>query len=104
MSLSGRLVILCLVAVLFLATYAVGRYYSPMLVYYVVTEALIEKAPAGTDPAWLRSRISALRPVSSSDNRKRLNRLLVISQRIERVQKLTPSELEDLLGPDTRQP
>jgi hypothetical protein len=103
MGLSQRLAVLSFLAVLFLTTYATGRYYSPMLVYYVVTEAFIEKAPAGADSVWLRSRMSALRPAWTG-NSARLERLLAISQRLEKVQKLTRGEMEDLLGSAIRQP
>lgn len=96
MKLSRRLAVFFIVAALFLAAYAVGKHYSPLLVYYIVTEALIEKAPAGTDHAALRNRMAALRP-APGDGGESLMKLLAISQRLEKVQRLAPEELEEIL-------
>ncbi len=100
MNLSRRLAVFLVVAVLFLAAYAVGKHYSPLLVHYVVTETLIEKAPAGTDPAALRNRMAALRP-ARGDGGESLKRLLAISQRLEKVQRLAPEEMEEILAAAT---
>lgn len=100
MDLSRRLAVFLAVAVLFLAAYAVGKHYSPLLVHYVVTEALIEKAPAGTDAAVLRNRMAALRRVRG-DGGESLMKLLAISQRLEKVQRLDPGEMEEILAAAT---
>lgn len=97
MNLSRRLAVFLAVAGLFLAAYAAGKHYSPLLVHYVVTEALIEKAPAGTDPAALRNRMAALRP-APGDGGESMTTLLAISQRLEKVQRLSPGEIEEILA------
>ena len=40
-----------------LMLYGTARLYSPALVLYVVEQTLIQKAPSGSDPALLHSRL-----------------------------------------------
>jgi len=97
MKLAQRLGILGILAAMFLAAYGLGRLYSAALVAYIVEHALIEKSPAGTDPESIRKRLAARAP-DSAGSEERLRRLLAISQRLEKVQKLAPVELDEILG------
>ncbi len=66
------------------------------MVAYVVEETLIQKAPAGMDPHVLRSRLES-RLAVCPDKATRLQRLMEIAQKLERVQTLTPEQLESVL-------
>jgi hypothetical protein len=77
--------------------YGAARHYSPLIVEYVVEQTLMQKAPSGTDPALLNSRFRALLSAAPS-NQVRMERLLRISEYLEKVQSLTPGELEDLMA------
>jgi hypothetical protein len=77
--------------------YGAARYYSPFIVEYVVEQTLIQKAPSGTDPVLLNSRFRALLSAAPS-NQVKMERLLRISEYLEKVQSLTPGELEDLMA------
>jgi hypothetical protein len=100
MNLRRRLTVLAMLAASFLALYGLGRYYSPALVRYVVIQTLLEKAPAGTDPAWVRSRVTAIADASAEDM-SATARMLAISQKIEKIQKLTAEQMRELLGADS---
>jgi hypothetical protein len=77
--------------------YGAAKYYSPSLVLYVVKQSLIQKAPSGRDSILLQERLQAL--VSAAPNQKTLmERLLRISRYLEKVQHLTPEELDELLS------
>ncbi len=78
-------------------SYGAAKYYSPSLVAYVVEQTLIQKAPSGTDPVLLKSRLSAFLS-AAPDKRLKMERLLGISAYLEKVQSLTPAELDDLLA------
>jgi len=90
----------CVVALLGLgaAAYAAGRRFSPDLVSHVVEEMLVQKAAPGTDPAQVRRRLRESTG-AITDPELRLQGLLALSQRLEKVQTLAPAELERLLPP-----
>lgn len=83
-----------------LVIYGMGRYYSPLLVAYVVEQALVQKAPSGTEVDSLRLRLHGLL-AGLPDQDSRMEMLIRISQYLEKVQRLTPEELEALLTRDT---
>jgi pheromone shutdown protein TraB len=93
-----RLFLLLLLAMLFFAVYGVARYYSPAIVAYVVEQTLIQKAPEGVGPELVRQRFEAL--VATLPAEAKLKKILAISSYLEKVQKLTPQELERLLSAD----
>jgi hypothetical protein len=78
------------------AAYAAGRHFSPGIVAYVVQEALVQKAPSGSDPAEIRRRFQAL-AAEYREPGARLEKLLAISLRLEKLQVLETGELERLL-------
>ena len=77
--------------------FGAANYYSPSLVLYVVEQTLVQKAPAGTDPALTRERLHTLLAAAPDQNAK-MTRLLRISEQLEKVQHLTPGELDRLLA------
>jgi len=77
--------------------YGAARHYSPFIVEYVVEQTVIQKAPSEIDRASLHSRFRALLSTAPS-NPVKMERLLRISEYLEKVQSLTPGELEDLMA------
>ncbi len=75
----------------------VARHYSSSLVLYVVEQSLAQKAPPGTDSLVLRKRIHKLL-AAAPDQKARMQRLLQISEYLEKIQYLTPEELDELLA------
>jgi hypothetical protein len=75
--------------------YGAAKYYSPFLVYHVVEQSLIQKAPAGTDSAQIQKRLHAAL-ATAPDQNAQMRRLLRISEYLEKVQLLTPEELDKL--------
>jgi hypothetical protein len=92
-----RVTILCVLIILFLAVYGIGRQFSPAIVAYVVEEALVQKAPAGMSPLEARRHFDAWFSALEPDHK--LTKLLELSRFLEKVQILTPDELKRLLAP-----
>ncbi len=78
---------------------AIAKYYSASLIAYVVEEALVQKLPAGMDPALARTRFHAFMS-KLPDRQARLEKLLSMSQYLEKLQTLEPQELDRLLAVD----
>ena len=97
MTLRKRSLVLGSLFAVALAVYGVARHYSPSLIFYVVEQSLIQKAPAGTDPDLLHARFRAQISAARDDN-SRMERLLRISESLEKVQHLTPEQLDGLLA------
>jgi hypothetical protein len=82
--------------VLALVVYGLAKFYSPSLVYYIVEQTLIEKAPPGADRSRLRQNFSAL--ISSApDQNAKMEKLFRISGYLEKVQTLTPAQLNEVM-------
>ena len=96
MSFRRRAGIVGLIFVIALAAYGTARFYSHSLVIYVVEQALIQKAPPGSDPTMLHARLHALL-AALPDSKAKLAKVLAMSQYMEKIQALTPEELEQLL-------
>ena len=79
--------------------YGAARYYSPSLVLYVVEQSLIQKAPSGTNTSLIHERFRA-HIFSAPDKTSRMERLLKISESLEKVQHLTFKQLDELLVVD----
>jgi hypothetical protein len=83
-----------------LILYGAAKYYSPTLIFYVVEQSLIQKAPSGIDSALMHARLSAL-IAKDPDHKAQMRKLLHISQYLEKVQHLTPGDLDRLLAPES---
>jgi hypothetical protein len=76
--------------------YGVAKYYSPSLIFYVVEQSLIQKAPPGTDQSTLHERFHAC--ISAApDNKSQMEKLFRIAEYLEKVQRLTSEQLDELL-------
>jgi hypothetical protein len=91
-----RLTIAAAALAFVLAVYGIAKYYSPVLVLYVVEQSLIQKAPVGIEPSQMRERLHRFL-ATDSDKDKRMEKMLRISGYLEKVQYLTPEELNELL-------
>ncbi len=96
MTFERRLWTLGLLVLIAVATIGIGKYYSSSLVEFVVEQTLIEKAPPGSDPGSIRGRLHLLLSGKVGE-KERLSELLFLSQYLEKAQKLTPTELDELL-------
>lgn len=87
------------VAALFTVTsglYGAARYWSPSLIFHVVEQSLIQKAPPGGDSAVLRERFRHY--ISSApDKRSQMERLLRISEYLEKEQHPTAGQINNLI-------
>ncbi len=79
--------------------YGAAKYYSPSLVFYVVEQSLMQKTPSAINTSLLHERFRA-RVFSAPDKDSRMERLLRISESLEKVQYLTFQQLEELLAVD----
>jgi hypothetical protein len=87
MSFKARSWVMALTTVLGVGAYWGARHYSPALIWYVVEETLIRKAPERISPDQARLRLRDYL-ASLPDGRTRVERLLEVSQRLEKIQKL----------------
>ncbi|MCL2877379.1 MAG: hypothetical protein FWF13_01210 [Acidobacteria bacterium] len=91
MTIQKRALILSALAALALIFYCAAGYYSPDLIYHVVEQSLIQKAPPGVDAPAVRRRLEAL-VYAEPDKKARVQRLLEISGYLEKIRRLTPEE------------
>jgi hypothetical protein len=82
--------------ILTLAVYGSIKLYAPALTFYVVEQTLIQKAPAGTAPALVHERLQFLLS-AIPDSKARMEELFRISAYLEKMQILTPEQLEFLI-------
>ncbi len=92
------LVIGCLL-VIALVIYGAAKYYSPSLIRYVVEQSLIQKAPSGARPDILHERFRAHLSAAPNQN-SQMESLLRISESLEKVQRLSFEQLDQLLAVD----
>ena len=97
MAFRKRLILVIVLLTLASALYAAAGRYSPRLIRIVVGQSLTQKAPAGTDPGILEERLQSLLS-ETPDADAQMKTLLRISASLEKVQTLTPGEVDDLLG------
>jgi len=76
--------------------YGAAKYYSPSLVFFVVEQSLIQKAPSGVDRTLLHDRLRA-QIFATPDKTSRMQKLLRISECVEKVQYLTLEQLDQIL-------
>ena len=95
MSFKARSWVMAILAILAVGSYWGARHYSPVLISYVVEETFIRKAPEGISPDQARQRFRDYLG-SLPEGRIRVERLLAVSQHLEKIQKLSLPEFERL--------
>jgi hypothetical protein len=98
-TLKRRLIVAGFVAGFAVASLATAKRFSVSLIAYVTEEALIQKLPAGSDPPAVRRKFRAL-IAGLPDRQLKLERLLSMSQYLERLQTIDRQELERILAPN----
>jgi hypothetical protein len=88
--------VLAIGAVLTLAINEALRRHSPAIVAYVVEQTLLQKSPPATDKAELRRRFRDLMDDFPEES-ARLEKLLAMSQTLEKTQQLNNLELLQLI-------
>jgi hypothetical protein len=96
-TLGQRVAVLGFLALSFLLIYGIARAYSYDIVAYVVEQALLQKAPVGTSTAKIQERFQTALALTPGEYK--LLKLMALSSYLEKVQKLTPTELDRLLEP-----
>ena len=95
MTIQKRALIMLALLAFALTLYCVGRYSSPYLIYHVVEQSLIQKAPPFIDSTTARVRLESLIG-TEPDKKVRMQRLLKISEYLEKTQRITPEEWNSL--------
>jgi hypothetical protein len=99
MTIRKRSLVIGLLIVAASVFYGAAKYYSPVLVHYVVEQSLLQKAPSGSNAALIRARLHAF--ISAAPDRdSQMERLLRISEYLEKLQVLKLEQLDQLLGID----
>jgi hypothetical protein len=97
MNLRQRTTVLAVLAAISAGAYGLALHFSPHIIYRVIEETLVQKAPDGVTRSeiekGLRSHLEA-----TADGSSRLEKLLVLSHRLEKTQKLRVEDLERILG------
>ena len=96
MTIQKRASVLSALLALALILYCGARYYSSDLIYHVVEQSLIQKAPPGIDApaARLRALVGA-----EPDKKARVQKLLRISEYLEKIQRMTHEEWDRFSEP-----
>jgi hypothetical protein len=94
MAIQRRVLFVAALFAVILVLYATGRHYSTPLVHHVVEQSLEQKAPAGIEPSQIHERLNGFLDAAPD---KKMERLLRISEYLEKVQCLTPEELNELI-------
>jgi hypothetical protein len=96
MAIHRRLLFVAALLAFALVVYGIGKYYATPLILHVVEQSLAQKAPAGTDSTQLRERLQRFLN-TAPDQKKKMELLFRISGYLEKVQHLTPEELNALI-------
>ena len=97
MTIQKRATVVIMLGILAVSSYGTAKYYAPALVLHVVEQSLIQKAPSEIDPPLLKERLHALLS-AVPDQKAKTEKLLRISAYLEKVQRLTPEELDELMA------
>jgi hypothetical protein len=96
MTIQRRLLFVAALFAFALVIYVTGKHYSTPLILHVVEQSLAQKAAAGIESTQLRERLHGYLN-SAPDENKKMERLLRISEYLEKVQYITPEELNELI-------
>ncbi len=96
MALRNRLATLGILGAVAIACYGTAKHYSPAMVIFVVEQALLQKAPAALSPVVVtREYRELMESLPTRDDK--LKRALVLSQYLEKVQRLSQTQFDELL-------
>jgi hypothetical protein len=96
MSVKRRSIIIIMAFAFASVLYGAAKYYSSSIILYVTEQSLAQKAPSGTDRVQLHKRLSTL--LATAPNQKeQMQKLLRISEYLEKIQCLAPEDLDRLL-------
>ncbi len=99
----SRLLITTIIAAMAGSAYIAARLYSEEIIAYVVEQALMQKLPPGSNPLQVRDRFRLM--ISAIPDRgSKIERLITLSQYLEKLQRLTSQELDRLLRKDSSSP
>jgi hypothetical protein len=96
MTIQKRSIVIAMLLLFSSILYGAARHYSPSLILFVVEQSLAQKAPSGTDWTQLHERFHLFLSAIPDQN-ARMEKLLRISQFLEKVQQLTQEDLNELL-------
>jgi hypothetical protein len=99
MTFRGRVWVMGSLIAAALTIYGVAKLKAPSLMTYVTEQTLLQKAPPGTDTELLDKRFHAYLS-SLPDSEAKLQAIMAISQYLEKIQQLSPQELDRLLKAD----
>jgi hypothetical protein len=97
MTIQKRSAVIATIAFTALVFWGVSKYYAPRLVLHVVEQSLVQKAPPEADPTGIQQRLQNYLS-TAPDQKAQMEQLLRISAYLEKVQRLTPQELDELLA------
>ena len=101
MTIQKRSAVLGVIVALILTLYGAAKFNSFYLVEYIVEKTLIQKAHSGTDPDEIHESLQDLL-AAAPDRNAGLEILFRISERLEKVQELSPRALEEILEAESR--
>jgi hypothetical protein len=96
MTVKKRAIVFISLSIIAAGLYRAAQFYSAPLIYFVVEQSLIQKAPEGTNVLLLKDRFRR-HILAMSDKKLQMNGLLRISASLEKAQHLTISQLDELL-------
>lgn len=96
MTIQKRSAVIVTIAFFALVFWGTSRYYAPKLVLHVVEQSLAQKAPPEADPTIIQERLHTYLS-TAPDQKAQMEQLLRISAYLEKIQRLTPQELDELL-------
>jgi hypothetical protein len=100
MTIRKRSIVMAALLIFALTSYGIARYYTPSLILHVVEQSIIQKAPPGIKAQMVHQRLHSLLS-EMPDQNSRMERLLRISQYLEKIQHLTTEEWNGLF-PDAK--
>jgi len=91
-----RTLVLAGLAAIAAGAYSLALHYSPLIVYLVVEETLIQKAPDGIPGSEIERRLRSYLETATNGS-SRLQKMIVLSHHLEKTQKLRKEDLERIL-------
>jgi hypothetical protein len=97
MTVKKRAIIFISLSIIAAGLYRSAQFYSAPLIYFVVEQSLMQKAPEGANVSLLQERFRQ-HIFAMTDKKLQNDRLLSISASLEKAQHLTIKQMDELLG------